>query len=304
ESSLVSLTPATDIDGVLRATLFDANDKPLAERLVFRRPQRELNIEIVASPEHAVPGDKVELTIRTTTSKGEPVAATVGLTVTDDAVLQMIETRKQAPRLPVMALLENEVDHLDAAHVNLGAAPMAAAAIDLLLGTQGWRRFSYLNAEEFMRKHGDKAKRALAFRNPPPPAMPRGGGCWGGGGVAGRPRPAAGPQPEDARDEVNEDPPAEAPPEPNNAAPAEEPAEERAASKVHRDAEEAEMADDKIAGERLRRKAQAMVAIREYSHQLRAGRQAGDRKDFTETLYWNAGVKTNERGEAKVSFFL
>lgn len=308
ESALVSLTPATDIDGVLRATLFDANDKPLAERLVFRRPQRELNIEIVASPEHAVPGDKVELTIRTTTSKGEPVAATVGLTVTDDAVLQMIETRKQAPRLPVMALLENEVDHLEDAHVYLSADPKAAAGIDLLLGTQGWRRFSYLNAEEFMRKHGDKAKRALAFRNPPPPAMPRGGGCWGGGGVAGRPRPAAGPQPEDARDEVNEDGAVEgqgeAPPEPNNAAPADEPAEEKAASKVHRDAEEAEMADDKIAGERLRRKAQAMVAIREYSHQLRAGRQAGDRKDFTETLYWNAGVKTNERGEAKVSFFL
>jgi hypothetical protein len=304
ESQLVSLTPATDIDGVLRATLFDADGKPLAERLVFRRPQRELNIEIVASPEHAVPGDKVELTIRTTTSKGEPVSATVGLTVTDDAVLQMIEKRKQAPRLPVMALLENEVDHIEDAHVYLSADPKAAAGIDLLLGTQGWRRFSYLNAEEFMKKHGDKAKRALAFREEVRvfTGVPRGGV----GGGAGRPRPAAGPEVEDARDEANEDgaieAQGEAPPEPNKAAPADEPAEEKVAGKVHRDAEEAEIADDKIAGRERRR--QAMVAVREYSHRLREGRQAGDRKDFTETLYWNAGVKTNERGEAKVSFFL
>lgn len=305
ESALVSLTPATDIDGVLRATLFDADDKPLAERLVFRKPQRELNIEIVASPENAVPGDKVELTIRTTTSKGEPVSATVGLTVTDDAVLQMIEKRKQAPRLPVMALLENEVDHIEDAHVYLSADPKAAAGIDLLMGTQGWRRFSYLNADEFMKKHGDKAKRALAFREEVKPrsAVGLGGGVGGGGGV----RRAGAPQPEDARNDVNEDgaleAQGEAPPEPNNAPPVEEPAEEKAASKVHRDAEEAEMADDKIAGEPMRRR-QAMVAIREYAHQLREGRQAGDRKDFTETLYWNAGVKTNERGEAKVSFFL
>lgn len=305
ESALVSLTPATDIDGVLRATLFDANDKPLAERLVFRKPQRELNIEIVASPENAVPGDKVELTIRTTTSKGEPVSATVGLTVTDDAVLQMIEKRQQAPRLPVMALLENEVDHIEDAHVYLSADPKAAAGIDLLLGTQGWRRFSYLNADEFMKKHGDKAKRALAFREEVKPrsAVGLGGGVGGGGGV----RRAGAPQPEDARNDVNEDgaleAQGEAPPEPNNAPPVEEPAEEKAASKVHRDAEEAEMADDKIGREPMRRR-QAMMAIREYAHQLREGRQAGDRKDFTETLYWNAGVKTNERGEAKVSFFL
>ena len=32
------------------------------------------------------------------------MSAVVGLTVTDDSVLEMVETRDQAPRLPVMVI--------------------------------------------------------------------------------------------------------------------------------------------------------------------------------------------------------
>ena len=37
------------------------------------------------------------------------------------------------------------------------------------------------------------------------------------------------------------------------------------------------------------------VVIREYAHKVREGRIEGDRIDFAETLYWNAGVKTDEK---------
>ena len=48
-----------------------------------------------------------------------------------------------------------------------------------------------------------------------------------------------------------------------------------------------------------------MVVVREYAHALRPNRQPGERQDFTETLYWNAGVKTDAKtGEANVSFAL
>jgi uncharacterized protein YfaS (alpha-2-macroglobulin family) len=47
-----------------------------------------------------------------------------------------------------------------------------------------------------------------------------------------------------------------------------------------------------------------MVYVREYAHKARPGRKQGDRVDFTETLYWHAGVKTNARGRATVSFEL
>jgi uncharacterized protein YfaS (alpha-2-macroglobulin family) len=47
------------------------------------------------------------------------------------------------------------------------------------------------------------------------------------------------------------------------------------------------------------------LSVREYAHGLRPGRQPNDRVDFTETLYWCAGVETSaSTGEAKVSFAL
>jgi uncharacterized protein YfaS (alpha-2-macroglobulin family) len=58
-----------------------------------------------------------------------------------------------------------------------------------------------------------------------------------------------------------------------------------------------------IIGGRLRR--QAVCFVREFAYQVRSNRKPGDRVDFTETLYWNAGVKTDETtGEATMTFAL
>src|SRR5213075_3192092 len=48
----------------------------------------------------------------------------------------------------------------------------------------------------------------------------------------------------------------------------------------------------------------SFVYVRVYAHALRQDRQPGDRVDFTETLFWHAGLKTNEQGEATVEFAL
>jgi alpha-2-macroglobulin-like protein len=304
---VIELTPADRYHGVLRATLTDADGKPLAERLVFRQPAERLNIEVVSSPENAVPGDKVELTVRTTDSDGKPVSAVVGLTVTDDSVLQMIETRRQAPRLPAMVLLEHEVDDLRDAHVYLGSEPDAASHIDLLLGTQGWRRFAYADPAKFMEEHGDKGRRVLAHRIPIDPrrAVGLGGGVGGGArGMRDGARPAGAPPAEDARDEElaesgrpesNEQ---EAPAQADDPSPAEEPAADRVEPARRLDRER-----DVLERRRARIRPQA-VLVREYAHSLRPDRQAGDRRDFTETVYWNAGINTGDDGTAKVSFYL
>ena len=54
------------------------------------------------------PGDEVELVV-TTRVNGRAAEAVVGLVVTDESVLEMVETREQAPRLPAMALLLSTV---------------------------------------------------------------------------------------------------------------------------------------------------------------------------------------------------
>ncbi len=308
ESQSVILTPESSIDGVLRATLLDTDGKPLAERLLFRKSAQQLNIE-VSAPAQTVPGEKVELTVRTSNAKGEPVAAVVGLTVTDDAVLEMIEKRKQAPRLPAMVLLENEVDHLEDTQVYLGDDPRSALALDLILGTQGWRRFAYAKPAEFMATHGDKARRAFVLYNPPPPELEdENGGAGGGCGAAGGPIRRAGgakgaPVPnaprEGARDDHNEDPKAE----------------NKDAKRNFEEEEEEEVEDAKVPADKPMRDAQGERArakrvradfnyVREFAHKLRADRKPGDRVDFTETLYWNAGVKTDKDGLAKVSFWM
>ena len=56
--------------------------------------------------------------------------------MTDDSVLEMIEKREQAPRLPVMVLIESDVRELADAHVYLDPENAEAPkAMDLLLGS-------------------------------------------------------------------------------------------------------------------------------------------------------------------------
>jgi len=161
----VSFTIPKSLDGVLIATVYDEQKTPMAERLLFRQPEHNLKVRVVADHTDFIPGDRVTLRVTTTDDTGKPVGAMVGLTVTDSSGLEMIEKREQAPRLPVMVLLENDVKNLSDAHVYLDETnPKAPLATDLLLGTQGWRRFASMDISKFVTASGDSARRALAVR--------------------------------------------------------------------------------------------------------------------------------------------
>jgi alpha-2-macroglobulin-like protein len=142
-STNVTFTVPNSLDGVIVATVYDDRKTPMAERLLFRQPENNLKVSVVADRTDYVPGDRVTLRVFTSDERGRPTGAVVGITVTDSSVLEMIEKREQAPRLPVMVLLEKDVRDLSDAHVYLDESnPKAPLATDLLLGTQGWRRFS------------------------------------------------------------------------------------------------------------------------------------------------------------------
>ncbi|HYE17135.1 MAG TPA: MG2 domain-containing protein [Tepidisphaeraceae bacterium] len=351
----LNLQVPDNIDGVLVATLWDAKTgAPLAERLVFRKPARQIKVDVKADRDSYTPGQPVKLTVTTTDPDGKPLAATVGVSVTDDAVLEMVEKREQAPRLPAMVLLEADVKDLADAHVYLDPAnPKAALATDLLLGTQGWRRFAFVKPLDFVARAGDDARRVLALRvvtreevtkTAEVLAAPQGGGARFGGAhvdalaaAAGVPADAAAPVPaEDAK------PGAAAAGKKEDVA-ADRDCDQNAQGQAAREADagpvaaaaaaqpnvaaggrlmpmkpigEPEMAkklQDAQAGKdmgiNLRRKSLAgeQIAsfpfVREYAHAVRPSRQPGDRADFTETLYWSAGVKTDATtGQATVSF--
>ncbi|HUG89663.1 MAG TPA: MG2 domain-containing protein, partial [Planctomycetaceae bacterium] len=318
-------------DGILIATVWDENGRPLAERLVYREPAERLNVTIAPDQTNYVPGGTAALKIKATNAQGEPVSAVVGVTVTDDSVLEMIEKREQPPRLPVMVLLDGDVRELADAHVYLDSDnPEAPLAVDLLLGTQGWRRFAFVDTAKFVAEHGDDARRVLALKMPSQRerlAAQRGGGALRFFAARdGAPRPAAAPlelaAPAGAavpQDEPQDEPQAEADlarlaePEARN----EGRAQQEGQAELRQALEQAERklaadelfeADREALGGRRRLAGPAQndfILVREYAHQVRPDRQPGDRADFTETLFWSAGVRTDARtGEGSVSFAL
>jgi uncharacterized protein YfaS (alpha-2-macroglobulin family) len=233
-------------------------------------------------------------------------------------VLEMVEKREQAPRLPVMALLEPEVRELADARVYLDHEnPKAALATDLLLGTQGWRRFALVNSDEFLTRHGDDALRVLAVVKPNPPAPAAmafavGGGFGGGGGVA-----QIHPAELKLAREVDDVP--------LDAAQREALEDRHLRDGLDRGAAVPDAAPKQLAADDMlvpavggggaggrggramaanRRLVIRPVAVRVYAHDLRPNWSPTDRSDFTETVYWNACIKTDEAGHATAGFAL
>jgi len=318
-----AFTVPRNLDGVIVATVYNDRDTPMAERLVFRQPEHQLNVKVVADRTDYVPGDKVTLRVVTTDDTGKPVGAFVGLTVTDSSVLEMIEKREQAPRLPVMVLLENDVRNLSDAHVYLDETnPKAPLATDLLLGTQGWRRFGTLDPEKFAAAYSDAARRVLANRMITASERAQlaqatialrkeeirvdgfaaaGGRGAGGprGGIVGGVLGGALPPPQGAARMMAE----------VAAAPATFLAADTITGEALLDLPDNE--EDllnylqKLAANRGVFKQANAFTVREYAHSLRPGWTEGSRADFAETVYWNAGIKTDvSSGTATVSFNL
>jgi len=300
QPATVTFTVPNSLDGVIVATVFGDRGTPMAERLLFRQPEHNLKVNVVADRTDYVPGDKVILRVTTTDDTGKPVGALVGLTVTDSSVLEMIEKREQAGRLPVMVLLENDVRNLSDAHVYLDETnPKAPLATDLLLGTQGWRRFSTVDAAKFLAAYGDDARRVLAVQtrtvSERAQAGPNAAVLFN---LTGNEKGFLGDVKELAKVRGIADALAVVPASPPVANQV-----EVAIGGIR--AFGAGAAAGRLRADDARQEVAAFVTVREYAHALRPNWTEGSRSDFAETVYWNAGVKTDtSNGVATVSFNL
>jgi uncharacterized protein YfaS (alpha-2-macroglobulin family) len=326
EAKQVTFDAPDSADGVLTVTVWDSAGQPLAERLIFRQPARSVRVVLTPDAKTYSPGGKAKLNIKTLDEQGTPTSAVVGLTVTDDSVLEMIDKREQSPRLPVMVLLESEVRELADAHVYFDAKnEKSTLAVDLLLGTQGWRRFALVNWQKFVEQHQDQAKRVLALYAPQPvrDSSDRFGFAEEGKAdgkvrilaAAEGARPVSGVRNDALHLEVDKSAKGAS----NRSQVVKEQKqlfEKEArlegklelAKRVAKDRRfgggaggirggEGDFADAIMV-------ANDFVFVRIYAHELRPDRKAGDRVDFTETLFWHAGLKTDDKGEASVEFAL
>ncbi|MEO6596384.1 MAG: MG2 domain-containing protein, partial [Planctomycetota bacterium] len=134
--------PATAA-GVLRTTVFDRNLQPIAERLVRRSAKHRIDVQLAAKNAALAPGDSQEVTVRTRDESGNPIAAVVGLSVTDLAAVSL----GSEPRVGLadQAMLFADVERVEELGDFLLGNSDAAQHVDLLLGTRGWRRFVWRN---------------------------------------------------------------------------------------------------------------------------------------------------------------
>ncbi len=159
KANAVAISLPDEVAGVLRLTVFDYSvspPRPLAERLVYRRPVERLDVELDADRESFAPGDECRLAVRVSDEKGRPSPALLGLAVVDE---QALEPGAKGPAtMATHFWLTSEVEDprdLEDANFFLEPTPEAEVALDLLLGTQGWRRFAERSPEQLREQDDD-----------------------------------------------------------------------------------------------------------------------------------------------------
>jgi hypothetical protein len=171
ESAPVELMPAQEVGGVYRITVFEERPgegnrqdlRPLAERLVYRQPRQQLHFGIQPDRKQYVPGDQAKLALTATDEDGHPVPAVALVAVVDKSLLTLAD-EKTARTMPTHFYLTTEVrrpEDLEHADFLLSPHPKAREALDLLLGTQGWRRFAEQDPTRFRRDRPEDAERLL-----------------------------------------------------------------------------------------------------------------------------------------------
>ncbi len=133
--------------GIVQFTLFDSQGKPQAERLIFSRKNDFLKIEINADKAVYQKREKAILNLSVSDPQGKPVEGTFSLTVTDSETVQPDSTISQSI-LSYMLINSDLRGFIEKPEYYFSEDKMADRNLDLLLMTQGWRRFEWKNILE------------------------------------------------------------------------------------------------------------------------------------------------------------
>jgi hypothetical protein len=146
EPALVELPIARSAHGAVRVTLFSVTGEPLAERLIYHGAGANLKVTLTADRTSYAPRDRVRLRVHASDARGNPVKASVGIAVVDDTVLSYADDK--SARILAHTYLEPELgataaDPIEEPNFYFSDKPEAAAAMDALLATRGYRKFEW-----------------------------------------------------------------------------------------------------------------------------------------------------------------
>jgi hypothetical protein len=143
KAQVLSFPVPAGSQGAVRVTLFDEALHPMAERLIYRGRGQDLKVSVSTDRESYAPRDAVELTVHAEDLAGKPVQADLSVAVVDDTVLSFADDK--TANMLTRIYLESEMpgQKIEEPNYYFSDKPKAAAGLDLVLGTQGWRRFAW-----------------------------------------------------------------------------------------------------------------------------------------------------------------
>ncbi len=129
--------------GVSQITLFDSKGIARAERLAFVNKDKQLKISVETEKEKYLPREKVKMTITVRDEKGLPMPANLSMSVVNDQLLSFADDKSGniLSQLLLQQDLKGKIEE-PAFYFNT-KEPKADKALDYLLMTSGWRRFTW-----------------------------------------------------------------------------------------------------------------------------------------------------------------
>lgn len=144
DSLTIKIPVAVSPQGIAEATLFDEQLRPLAERLVYLQPDRNMHIDVTQLKAQYGQKEKVSIKIRTTDETGKPVPATLNLRVYDYLFDNPLNTRNIASYYHLSTQIQGKI--YNPAYYFDGSNKDRKEALETLLLTQGWRRYTWNDA--------------------------------------------------------------------------------------------------------------------------------------------------------------
>ncbi len=136
--------------GIAQLTLFDKNQVPQAERLVFLNPNKKLNIDLKTNKTHYLPREQVKIALKTTDENKKPVSANVSLSVVNEQILNIADDKQH--NMMSWLLLGSELKgNIDEPNFYFEEKNKKqknlTKALDYLMLTHGWRTFQWKNVD-------------------------------------------------------------------------------------------------------------------------------------------------------------
>ena len=125
--------------GIVEITLFDSAERPVAERLVFVNPQRQLTITATTSQKHYNRRDMGKVRLQVTDASGSPIKSELAVSIFDKAYLYLPGHENILSHCFLSEQIRGHIFNPTYYFDNQNDDRLAA--LDLLMMTQGWRNY-------------------------------------------------------------------------------------------------------------------------------------------------------------------